>query len=259
MALPSLVTWVYFVWLAGEASWKQQAAYGIGKGLQFLLPIVAIGIWGDLRRGMMVPRDAASELKSEESAALGAGKGAGDWFANAWQGLNWIDRPAGGVVAGLVSGLVVALAMVLLYAIVLLPTGEMETAKLEGQTKLRSMGLASPMAVIAVAIFYSILHSGFEEFYWRGFVFSGFRTRLSGTLAMLLSSLGFMSHHVMVLAKFFGWNSPKTYLFSLGVAVGGAIWGFMVWRTGRLGPAWISHGIVDAAIFLIALHLLFGQ
>jgi len=139
------------------------------------------------------------------------------------------------------------------------PAGEMETAKFEGQAKLRSIGLSSPIALIAVAVFYSVLHSGFEEFYWRGFVFSGFRTRVSGSLAMVLSSLGFMSHHVMVLAKFFGWNSPKTYLFSLGVAVGGAIWALMVWRSGRLGPAWISHGIVDAAIFLIALHLLFGQ
>jgi uncharacterized protein len=265
MALPSLVTWVYFVWLAEEASWMQQTAYGIGKGLQFLLPIVAVGIWGDLWRGMMVPGDTASDLGPKESAAVGSenavesGISVESGIARAWHRLGWMGRPVGGVLAGLLTGSVVAVAMVLLYAAVLLPAGEMETAKFEGQAKLQSIGLSSPIALIAVAVFYSVLHSGFEEFYWRGFVFSGFRTRLSGSLAMLLSSLGFMSHHVLVLAKFFGWNSPKTYLFSFGVAVGGAIWALMVWRSGRLGPAWISHGIVDAAIFLIALHLLFGQ
>ena len=37
--IPSLVTLVYFVWLADGGSQWQQLAYGIGKTAQFALPV----------------------------------------------------------------------------------------------------------------------------------------------------------------------------------------------------------------------------
>ena len=40
-------------------------------------------------------------------------------------------------------------------------------------------------------------------------------------------SLGFMAHHVVLLATFFGWDSPLAYLFSLAIAVGGAFWAWL--------------------------------
>ncbi|MFN7627116.1 MAG: hypothetical protein ACK5PZ_09820, partial [Pirellula sp.] len=53
LVLPTAITWVYFVALAGHASGLQQLAYGLGKGGQFLLPVIAVGVWGDWKRGML--------------------------------------------------------------------------------------------------------------------------------------------------------------------------------------------------------------
>ena len=40
IALPTLVTFIYFKWLNGYDSWVQQSAYGIGKFIQFAIPVV---------------------------------------------------------------------------------------------------------------------------------------------------------------------------------------------------------------------------
>ena len=71
----------------------------------------------------------------------------------------------------------------------------------------------------------------------------------------IVSSLGFMAHHVLVLATFFGNASPTTYLFSLGVAVGGVIWSLLYERSKSLLGPWISHALVDAGIFLVGYDL----
>lgn len=227
LVLPTAITWIYFVALAEHASGLQQLAYGLGKGGQFLLPIIAVGFWGDWKRGML---PAIQSLK---------GKSRRDW------------------VLAIAFGFVVLLAMMGLYFAVLLPSGGMEQAKREGMVKLESLGIGSPAALLLVAAFYAFLHSGFEEFYWRGFLFQGLRQYCPRLVALIISSLGFMAHHVLVLGKFFGYESVYTYFFSLSIAVGGGVWAWMVSRTDSLIPSWISHGIIDAAIFLIALHLIF--
>jgi len=133
----------------------------------------------------------------------------------------------------------------------------MDQTRREGMLKLESLGIGSPVALLVVAAFYAILHSGFEEFYWRGFLFQGLRQYIALPAAAVVSSIGFMAHHVLVLGKFFGYDSPKTYFFSICIAVGGGVWAWIVSRTDSLIPSWVSHGIIDAAIFLIALHLIF--
>jgi membrane protease YdiL (CAAX protease family) len=160
-------------------------------------------------------------------------------------------------VLAIAFGFVVLLAMLGLYFAVLLPSGGMEQAKREGVAKLESLGIGSPAALLLVAAFYAFLHSGFEEFYWRGFLFQGLRQYCPMLVALIISSLGFMAHHVLVLGKFFGYDSVYTYFFSLSIAIGGGVWAWLVSRTESLIPSWISHGIIDAAIFLIALHLIF--
>ena len=73
--------------------------------------------------------------------------------------------------------------------------------------------------------------------------------------AICISSLGFMAHHVILLATFFSWSSPWTYLFSFSVVVGGAGWAWLYERDGSLYGPWISHLFVDAAIFLIGYDI----
>jgi membrane protease YdiL (CAAX protease family) len=64
-----------------------------------------------------------------------------------------------------------------------------------------------------------------------------------------------MAHHVILLATYFGWSSPWTYAFSLAVAVGGAVWAWLYERSGSLVGPWLSHLVVDAAIFLVGYDL----
>lgn len=120
------------------------------------------------------------------------------------------------------------------------------------------MGADSPAILFAIAMFYALLHSGFEEFYWRGFVFRGLNEHLGVALSVCISSLAFMSHHVLVLAKFFGYGSMMTYLLALAVGLGGAIWAVIYHRCANLIPGWISHAVVDAAIFIIGYQLVFA-
>ena len=68
-----------------------------------------------------------------------------------------------------------------------------------------------------------------------------------------------MAHHVIVLARYFGWGSPMTIAFSLGVAIGGVVWAELYRRSGTLLGPWLSHALVDAAIFIIAFHLTFAD
>ena len=43
LVYPSLLTLVYFVWLAAAPPTLQQAAYTVGKAIQFVLPLVWVG------------------------------------------------------------------------------------------------------------------------------------------------------------------------------------------------------------------------
>ena len=103
-----------------------------------------------------------------------------------------------------------------------------------------------------------LAHSLLEEYYWRWFVFGQLYKNWSLSLAILVSSVGFMAHHVVLLATFFGWGSPLTYLFSFGVAIGGAFWAWLYASSRSLLGPWLSHMLVDVAIFLIGYDLVRG-
>jgi membrane protease YdiL (CAAX protease family) len=61
---------------------------------------------------------------------------------------------------------------------------------------------------------------------------------------------------VLVLAKYFGYASPLTWLFTLAIVIGGAFWAWLYRRTGSLAGPWLSHALVDATIFVIGWDLI---
>ncbi len=105
-------------------------------------------------------------------------------------------------------------------------------------------------------MFLSIINSGLEEYYWRWFVFGRLRAKLGAPAAVVLSSLAFAAHHFVALHEFLG-SAWLAGLFSLGIAVGGAVWACHYHRTGRLRGVWVSHCIVDVAALSICYHILF--
>jgi membrane protease YdiL (CAAX protease family) len=46
---------------------------------------------------------------------------------------------------------------------------------------------------------------------------------------------------------------------ALGVAAGGAVWAWVYERSGSLLGPWLSHLLIDAAVFLVGWDLLFGS
>ena len=109
-------------------------------------------------------------------------------------------------------------------------------------------------------MFYSLIHSLLEEYYWRWFVYGRARHYLGIARANLLSSLAFMAHHVVVINSFlpgeYFWS--VTIPLSLCVAVGGVIWSVLYQRSGSLYGAWLSHALVDLAIMICGYDLYFG-
>lgn len=225
MVIPTAITWVYFVWLADSPPRRQQAAYGLGKGMQFLLLAFVLYGW----------------LGGEIKRSLGRWK---EIRLNYW-------------LVGAASGMLIGGSIFAIYLWLLLPWGAMESVRDVAKEKLAAYGGNSVLGLAAIGIFYSLVHSGLEELYWRGFIYRGLSGNMPENWALCLSSLGFMSHHVLVLGKFFGYGSTWTYVCSAGVAVGGVIWGVMFRKTKSLWPAWLSHGLVDASLFLIGYHLVF--
>jgi membrane protease YdiL (CAAX protease family) len=218
LGFPTLITWVYFVWLAESAPTLQQTAYGIGKVLQFTFPV----FW------VMVVQRCRPRLKWPDSRGLGLGAA---------------------------FGAVVFAATMLLYHGWLKPSGYFAETGEAVHKKVIGFGVDSFWPYVALGTFYSLCHSFLEEYYWRWFVFGQLGRLIPLRLAIAVSSVGFMAHHVLVLGFYFGWTSPATVLFSAAVAVGGAVWAWLYNRSGSLYAVWLSHLLIDAAIFTVGYDL----
>ena len=193
----------------------------------------------------------AERPASVQQAVYGIGKTAQFAFPLVWVLLIRRERPRlrwtiSGLPWGVAFGLAAAAAIYAVHRLWLLPHGGAVSATVAA--RVTKFGIVAPAAFIALGTFYSLVHSLLEEYYWRWFVFGRLRQRVRPGTAIALSSLGFMAHHVILLSVYFG-LSAITALSSLAVAVGGAVWAWMYHRDGSLLGPWISHLLVDAAIF----------
>jgi len=226
IALPTVITWIYFDLLENANPWLQKSAYAIGKGAQLGLLAIIWFTWLHPRRSH---EDSTGKIYHARSY---------------WYGV-WIGSGMSLLIAGA-------------YYFLFLPSGWMESVRQVAHDKLNGLASDSYVALIALTLFYSFVHSAFEEFYWRGFIYRGILSYSTNYVAILLSSFAFMAHHVIVLKSYFGWNAIGTYLGSLSVAIGGIIWCWLFQKSQSLIPGWISHAFVDATIFGIGFHLLFA-
>jgi membrane protease YdiL (CAAX protease family) len=222
MALPTLLTWLYFVALAtGEANPLQQAAYAAGKVAQFGWPVLAAW-WLD----RAFPRPSRPHFR--------------------------------GLLLGLAFGLLVAGGMFCLYFALLRGSEVLADTSRRVTDKLVELGLTSLSAYLLFGVFLSVFHSLFEEYYWRWFVFGRLRRLLPLAPALVLAALAFAAHHVLVLHIYFPGRFFSAVLpFSLCIAAGGVAWGWLYERTGSIYSCWLSHALVDLAIMVIGYDLCF--
>lgn len=216
--LPSLVTLTYFVWAQGSAASVQQTIYALAKVIQFAFPVF--------------------------------------WVAKIQrQKLQFDLTSSRGVLLGGIFGVVVFLAGLVVYHTWLKSADFFLTGQQPMQEKIAGLGLDSAWKFVALGVFYSLVHSLLEEYYWRWFVFRQLKSLLPLWPAVVISALGFMAHHVIVIGHYFGYFTLVTWLFSFAVAIGGAFWAWLYHRSGSLLGPWLSHLLIDAAIFTIGYNI----
>lgn len=218
MVFPTLATWLYFVALAGHESMK--AAYGLTKVIQFAFPLAWV-------------------------------------FAVLGERPHWTRPKLRDVALGLAIGGAILASMLALYFAFFAGGAFAGQFRDVLRGKLADFGTTTPLTFLLLASFYCCVHSLLEEYYWRWFVFGQLRKGVPLAVAVALSSLAFMAHHVVVVAIYIDDWMVRGFL-SLAVAVGGAIWAWMYNRSGSLAGCWASHALVDAGIMAVGYHLAFG-
>jgi membrane protease YdiL (CAAX protease family) len=234
LAFPTVMAYLYFVAAARPApvlagapvaepavNHAAQALYAVGKVVQFGLPLAYFALVDPRRLKPARPSFAGLRL-------------------------------------GLVFGLFTVAAMLGLYFALLHRSDLVATAAVKVRDKVADFGIRSPAAFIGLALFVSGLHSFLEEYYWRWFVHDGLRRHLRPGWAVLVSSLGFMGHHVVILdANLPGRFWAATVPLSLAIAIGGAVWAWLFDRTRSIYSPWLSHLLIDAGIMVMGYDLMF--
>jgi uncharacterized protein len=230
MSFPAFMAWLYFVVLAAPATGAAPpiqsspvvvAVYALAKLVQLGLPLVWIWYFDPMSFVALKPR---------------------------WRGL----------ALGLGFGLLVAAGILLVYFGFLRGGSLLERTPVLVQQKVTQFGAASRGRYLFLALFLAGVHSLLEEYYWRWFVFGELKQVVSVAPALLLSSLAFVAHHVIVLAVYFPAHLLTAAIpFSLGVALGGGVWAWLYHTTGSLYSPWVSHLLVDAAIMAVGYDMIF--
>ena len=156
------------------------------------------------------------------------------------------------LISGCISGLLI-LTIMTLFMLSPFSQGIIE-GKENILQKAQSLGVLKNYWLFA--IFISLAHSFIEEYYWRWFVFSELRKRISPFFAYFLAAASFSAHHVVILSQYF--SLPYAALLSFSVGVGGALWSYMWERQKTLLGTWVSHALVDLGIFAIGHSILFA-
>jgi CAAX protease family protein len=218
MLFPLAMAWLYFVVLADQdarANEALQLAIGVGKMVQFTFPLVYVWWFEPDRLVLRKPTTA-------------------------------------GLVLGVGFGLLIAAAIIGLYLYWLRSSPLLGEAPARIYRKVQEFNLATPSAYLTLSLGICSIHSLFEEYYWRWFVFGTLRPHMPVMGAIVLSSAGFVLHHIVILGVYF---SDQFWMlavpFSLCVGVGGGVWAWIYHRARSLYAAWVSHALIDAAILYV--------
>ena len=155
-----------------------------------------------------------------------------------------------GLFAGVLSGLIIGASLIALYFLFFKNILDFTMLKY----KATQLGF-SGTNFIFIAIFITIINSSIEEYYWRWFAFTKMRNVVSRRKAILISSIGFSFHHLIVLITYFG--LVFGILFSFGVFLGGVIWVYFYDKYDSIMPCIISHLMIDAAVMIIGYDIIF--
>jgi membrane protease YdiL (CAAX protease family) len=220
---PTVAAWIYFVELDGRSS--ARVVYALAKAAQFALPLLLL-LW-------LRPRRPAITRSGPRSLGLGLATGA--------------------ALSAAIAPLPLLLGALDLRAAVSVRIAE----------KMADFGISGAARFVLLALGLSVVHSALEEYYWRWSVLGALRHRMGDVSAALLSSLAFAAHHVVVLTQLtttaeLGTPAWLVVLSATAVALAGLVWCALYLWTGRLLASWISHVLVDLALFGVGARLIWA-
>lgn len=158
----------------------------------------------------------------------------------------------GGFGIGIVSGIVISAVILGAYWLV----GDALIDLQVMREKIAAVGLAEPLYFALGAAYWILINSVLEEYVWRWFCLSKARQLMPGWVAMVAAAGFFTLHHIIALSVYLG--PLAVVLCSAGVFLGGAFWNWMYLSYRSIWPAYISHAIVDVAVFAVGAWVLFG-
>lgn len=164
-----------------------------------------------------------------------------------------VTSPARAKGFGMAFGLGVLIAAIIIGGYLVIGTQWIDTAAVHAIAE--QNGLTKAWKYLALAGYLCIINSLLEEYVWRWFVFHHCAVLVPRWPAVLLSALFFTIHHVFALGFQFDWRI--TLLGSVGVFIGGVVWSWLYLRFGTVWPGWVSHLIVDLAVFAVGWMILF--
>jgi len=175
------------------------------------------------------------------------------WWVVWVDGGRWSWSPARRGGFGLAAGLGLLMSAAVFAAYWVAGDALIDPAQLRAVVE--PSGLASKGAFIGAALFYIGVNSVLEEYLFRWFMFEQLAARLPKGAAIAGSALAFTIHHVILCYLQMG--AGVAVLAAAGCFVGGAVWSWLYTRTASVWPGWVSHAIVDVALFALGWIMLF--
>jgi membrane protease YdiL (CAAX protease family) len=166
--------------------------------------------------------------------------------------ITWSPPHRGGFFTATLLGLAISAVIVAAYFVI----GRTLLVPAEIRAALKPPELMQPAYFIGAAIYWITINSALEEYVYRWFIFRKAEVLSgSGVAAVLISAAIFVVHHAVALAHY---TEPLVAgLASAGVFIGGAVWSWLYLRYRSVWVPWVSHAIVDIAVFGVAGWIIF--
>ncbi len=165
---------------------------------------------------------------------------------------SWSPPRHGGF--GVAAMLALAISLIIWAAYLLYGRAQIHAETIRELTA--ANGMATPARYLAACAWLMVVNAALEEYAFRWFIYRQCEQIWPSLSAVIVSALIFAAHHVLVLRSFFAWDI--TLLGSAGVFAGGAIWSWCYRQYRSIWPGYVSHAIVDLAIFAVGWSLIFG-
>ena len=156
---------------------------------------------------------------------------------------------------GFREGILLGIGMsVIMFVTWWLARGELDSELIRGYVE--PFGLLNPWLYFAVFCYWVFFNSVMEEYLFRWFIFERLEYYVSSNIAIALAAGAFTLHHTVAMLYYF--ELHIVILGSIGVFIGGALWSWLYLRYRSIWIAYISHAIVDVAVFGIGAIILLG-